>query len=222
MKAIRSKEKGILFRNEALTKTYPTSYFLKRYKKFCNDNLPEELASLTFGMLYGDNDDNEAVIDEVVLSDEDEKVSPQVRIALPAYADDIGMQKRLRKAVIEIALAAGYYFSSDKPWDYEANALIKRAIRVFYMTFEAKYSYMDVTLQGNLYHVTSMRSLEKIKKYGLTVKMQSSEFSYPDRVFLFNDVPYEVVLEYGKDKASRKGDDKFCVLKILKTSIDSF
>ena len=222
VKAIRCKEKDILFKNEALIMTYPTSYLLKRYQRFCIDNLPKELANLTFGMLYGDNDDNEKVIDEVVLSDEDQKVSPQVRIALPTYADDISMQKKLKKEVIEIALATGYYFSSDKPWDYEANSIIKKPIRVFYMTFEAKYNYMDVVLQGNLYHVTSIRSLEKIKKYGLTTKMQSSEFSYPDRIFLFNDVPYKVVLDYGRDKASRKGDTKFCVLKILKASIDNF
>lgn len=209
-----------MFKNEALIYTYPTSYFLDRYHKFCEENLPDELVGLTFGMLYGTNDDNERVIDEVVLSDEGQKISPQVRIALPTYADDIASQKKLRSKVIDLAMAAGYYFSSDKPWDYKANSIVKNAIRVFYITFEAKYTYIDVTLQGNLYHVTSLQSLPKIKKLGLTPKMQSSEFSYPDRVFLFNDVPYDVILDYGEQKAKSKNCNKFCVLKILKSSIE--
>ena len=33
--------------------TYPTSYFLDRYHKFYEENLPDELVGLTFGMLYG-------------------------------------------------------------------------------------------------------------------------------------------------------------------------
>lgn len=221
VKAMRQHESAVLFKNEALIHTYPTSYFLKRYRKFCQEHLSVGLADITFGMLYDDANDNEKVIDEVVLSDEDQKVSPQVRIALPTYADDIQQQKDLRRGVIDLALASGYYFSSEKLWDYEANDMVKRQVRVFYITFEAKYSYMDVTLQGNLYHVTSMKSLGKIKKFGLTTKMQSSDFSYPDRVFLFNDVPYQTVLDYGKNKAMQKNDKQFCALKILKTSIDN-
>ena len=77
---------------------------------------------------------------------------------------------------------------------------------MFYITFEAKYSYLDVQLADVLYHVTSMRSLQKIRKAGLTTKMQSIDFLYPDRLFLFNDAPYEDILKYGIDKASKKGD----------------
>jgi hypothetical protein len=73
---------------------------VKRFRKFCLDSLPDELKNLTFGMLYDDNDDNEKVIDEVVLSNEDQKVSPQVRLALPTYVDDKDQQKKLREEVI--------------------------------------------------------------------------------------------------------------------------
>lgn len=61
----------MLFKNEALLQTYPTSWLVERFRKFCAVKLPAELESLTFGMLYDDNDDNERVVDEVVLSDED-------------------------------------------------------------------------------------------------------------------------------------------------------
>lgn len=219
VKAIRQHERNVMFKNEALLQTYPTSWLVKRFRKFCADELPAELEDLTFGMLYDDNDDNERVVDEVVLSDEDQKVSPQVRLALPTYADDKDQQKKLREEVVQIAIAAGYYFSSEQPWDYQPNNQIKRAVRVFYITFEAKYSYLDVQLADVLYHVTSMRSLQKIRKAGLTTKMQSIDFSYPDRLFLFNDAPYEDILKYGIDKASKKGDTQFCVLKILKKKI---
>lgn len=75
VKAIRSHEQRLLFRNEALLRTYPTSYFVKRFKRLCQDLLPKELVDVSFGQLYG-TDEPEHVIDEVLLSDETEEVSP--------------------------------------------------------------------------------------------------------------------------------------------------
>jgi hypothetical protein len=49
--------------------------------------------------------------------------------------------------------------------------------------------------------------------------MQSIDFSYPDRLFLFNDALYKDIIQYGIDKATKKGDRQFCVLKILKKKL---
>lgn len=59
-------------------------------------------------------------------------------------------------------MATGYYFSSVEEYTYEKHIGLASKVLVMFVVYEAKYSYMDIDLKGNLYHVTSMRSLPKI------------------------------------------------------------
>ncbi len=208
-----------MFKNEALLRTYPTSWFVKRFKKLCHNILPAELADVSFGQLYGTSEPDK-VVDEVLLSDESEEVSPQVRVAIPTYASMKASDRlALRQKFDELAMSTGYYFSSAEDYTYEKHVGLNDKILVMFITYEAKYSYMDVGFNGDLYHVTSMRSLPKIQRYGLMPKSQSDEFSYPDRIFLFNGIDYRQILDYGCSKAMKKHDNEFAVLKILKANL---
>lgn len=136
-------ENGIMFKNEALLRTYPTSYFIKKFKKFCIDELPSELCNLSFGQLYG-NADEDLVVDDIILSDENQKVSPQVRLAIPTYASNKKMQDSIKNKLNELALSTGYYFSSLEPYKYDKHIGLNDDVLVLFVTYEAKYSYMDI------------------------------------------------------------------------------
>lgn len=211
---LRENERNICFRNEALLRTYPTKYLISRFKKFCKSELPLELISAKFGQLYG-NDENGLIIDDIVLSDAHKEISPQVRFAIPVYSD-VNAKKRLelRNKFDSIAFAAGYYFSSAEEYEYKQHIGLKSAVTVIYVMYEAKYSYFHIDLKGNLYHTTAIQSLHKINKFGLIVKSQSNEFSYQERIFLFNDIDYKEILKYGQLKAEQKHSNEFAVLKI--------
>lgn len=218
VKFLIASEREVLFTNEALLKTYPTKFLLKRFQAFCKQKLSKELVEASFGQLYA-TDESKKVIDDVVLSDPKQEVSPQVRLALPTYANDKTSRQNLKQDLIELAFSFGYYFSSEQEWTYEHHVGLKGKVTVSYLVFEAKYSYMEVDLKDTLYHVTSLKSLSKIKKQGIASKAQSTEFAYPPRVFLFNDIDYHDILKYGSMKARQKGDTSFCVLKILKSKL---
>ena len=79
--------------------------------------------------------------------------------------------------------------------------------------FEAKYHEEDFTFAKNLYHVTTLSMLSKIKHKGLVPKSKSTRFDYPERVYLFNNATQNVMLDYIETKLAGK-DDVAIVLKI--------
>lgn len=212
-----------IYLSEAEAKTIPTKKFISDFAGFCSKTLPDELNRVAFNQLYRDNDGNVVICNPPIITDEDQDISPMICLALPAYTDEKSQANKLISKFIEIAVNDGY-FLAYKPTtvDCKYHDDVSKDVSIIYMTFEAKYTSLNVDLAGNLFHVTTEKALKDIVKHGLVPKSESTEFSYPPRIFLFNKSEYDEILAYGKNKAEQNGFQCFYVLKIDKSSIENY
>lgn len=221
---LRKYDNSQVYLNEADAKTVPTKDFINDFIDFCNANLPADLADVTFDQLYHDGDNNVIVNSPPVISDKDQVVSPTLCLALPTYANGKAFTNKLIREFIEVVVNDGYFLSYQPSTVHcKFHDGLDDDVMITYLTFEAKYTLLNVSLNGNLFHVTvTENAMKTIAKQGLVPKSESTEFSYPPRIFLFNKAEYDEILAYGKEKAKSKNASCFYVIRIDKSSIENY
>ena len=216
----KETRKGIFFLYEGLIKTFPSKKFIDGFWRKIGEIVPDELKELTWeetGILprntpiFGDEDTTN-------MTDE---IHGSIGFFVPVYRDEIDI---LRKTVEKIAndMAVHGYCLTDV--DEMEHALVEE-IAVVRVQFEAKFPADRFRFAKVLYHVAPLKYLNKIRKNGLVPKSKSSEFEYEDRVYLFNNMPLDGVLQYGEYKAKRADDSEFCLFSIdygKLSSLESF
>lgn len=76
-----------------------------------------------------------------------------------------------------------------------------------------------------LYHVAPLEVMKKIATKGIVPKSGNSSFTYPESVYLFNNVDMSIIINYGVSKAQRRQSKKFVLMKVSSDklkSLDSF
>ena len=220
---------------EGLSKTYPTSKFIKWYYKYAHEKLPHSLQNITYSIF----DNKSRYFDKDVLKDtpifkiayyigrnncqyylsnpcDNSTVYNTVVLLIPAYKD-MDFRQDFLNMLIDKSFVYGYNFSH-----IEKNKTLDENIVVYKVQFEAKFPVTPFKLNENLYHITFFSNLEKIKKHGLIPKSNSFLFDYPDRIYLFNSEDSQLMIDYFMQKISsnvKQTNTKFCIIKIKKSSI---
>lgn len=220
LKLLREHDNAI-YLLEAEAKTIPTKDFVSHFAKFCDKNLPKELANVTFDQLYRDGAMDYVAKSTVNASDDGQEVSSMVCIALPTYAKDKDTANKLVRDFTDVAMADGYFLSSFDAIECKWHDKLPYAVTVIYLTFEAKYTELGVDLESNLFHVTIKSNLKHIAQDGLLPKSESHDFAYPPRIFLFNKAEYDLILSYGNDKAHKSNENAFYVIRIEKNALEN-
>lgn len=116
----------------------------------------------------------------------------------------------------------GYNFSSIEYMNVQVQPFTGNPIAIVYVQFEALYSDLDVKFSDVLYHVSLKSLFNKVNKNGLIPKSSSVEFEYPDRLYLFNQVPIETVIEYAVTKAKTAKTHEICIYCISSDKLKNY
>ena len=205
----REERKGVFFLYEGLIKTFPSKKFIEGFWKKVGEVVPDELKDLTWSDTGLDNKDVPLFGDSVSTNKVD-GVPGHIGFFVPVYRDEIDT---LRKTVDKIAnsMAVHGYCLTDV--DEMEHALMEE-IAVVRVQFEAKFPADRFRFAKVLHHVAPLKYLNKIRRNGLVPKSKSSEFKYDDRVYLFNNMPLDGILQYGERKTQTVGDSGFCLFSI--------
>ena len=214
-KLIRENEADQLIVGEGLIKTYPADKALAVVKKFLANNLDKKLLELNMSQTELVKKHDIKIVD---LKDVDyavvDKPLSKMSFIFPFFKDS-----DLKAFVGELAdslYVCGYNYANDTTYAPTVQPFDKKIILVS-LLFEAKYHEEDFHFANNLYHVTTLSRLSKIKKHGLVPKSKSSKFDYPDRVYLFNNSTQDMVFSFVETKAAGKSDE----VAVLKISSDA-
>ena len=205
----KEEKKGVFFLYEGLIKTFPSKKFIDGFWRKVDGVVPDELKELTWeetGILprntpiFGDEDTTN-MIDEIHGS---------IGFFVPVYRDEIDtLRKTVNKVANDMAVH-GYCLTDVDEIDHD----LAEEIAVVRVQFEAKFPADRFRFAPTLYHVAPLKYLNKIRRNGLVPKSKSTEFEYDDRVYLFNRMPLDGILQYGEYKASQAGDSGFCLVSI--------
>lgn len=206
---------------EAEAKTIPTKNFIEHFAEFCKKNLPSGLFDVKFDQLYHDGDKMCVAKSPVKAVDADKDISPMVCLAFPYYTKDKAKANALVRTFIESAVNDGYFLSYSDLIECRFHDGLPEDVSICYLTFEAKYTSLDIALESNLFHVTTEAALPFIAKNGLLPKAESKEFNYPPRIFLFNKASKDLLLAYGREKAKQLGKKEFYVIRIEKNALEN-
>ena len=214
-KLIRENEANDLIVGEGLIKTYPADKALSIVKKFLKDNLSKELYELKMSETELVKIHDMRVVD---LKDEDyaDEHNPLSKMSFifPFYKDN-DLKAFIGKLADKLYVC-GYNYANKNTYSVAVQPFEKKKIVLVSLLFEAKYHEEDFVFAKNLYHVTTLSMLSKIKHKGLVPKSKSDKFDYPERVYLFNNATPNVILDYIETKLAGK-DDVAIVLKIDST-----
>lgn len=224
----------ITYISEGLSKTYPTSKFIEWYYRYASEKLPQSLQNITYSIF----DNKFRYFDKEVLKDtpifkiayyigrnncqyylsnpcDNLTVYNTVVLLIPAYKSTDFKQDFLN-GLIDNSFVYGYNFSH-----IEKIETLDEKLVIYKVQFEAKFPVTTFSLNENLYHITFVSNLDKIKKHGLIPKSNSFLFDYPDRIYLFNSEDSQMIIEYFSKKISNtvQTNTKFCIVKIKKTAI---
>ena len=211
-KLIRENESNDLIVGEGLIKTYPANKALNIVKKFLKDNLSKELYELKMSEteLVKMHDMKAVDLKDEDYADEHNPLS-KMSFIFPFYKDD-NLKSFIGKLADKLYVC-GYNYANKNTYSVAVQPFQKKKIVLVSLLFEAKYHEEDFTFAKNLYHVTTLSMLSKIKHKGLVPKSKSTRFDYPERVYLFNNATQNVMLDYIETKLDGK-DDVAIVLKI--------
>lgn len=205
---------------EAKRKTVLTKKFLNDYVEYCKKNLPNELLNATFNQLYH-NGDNEVIVNFVQRTDANEDISPVVRVIMPMYANNVSYANKVIRNFIDFASNCGYILTYDSVSHAMYHDKLPHNVTLYFLTFEAMYSNLNVELESSLFHVTLEDSLASIAKNGLLPRAQSSEYKYPPRIYLFNKTEKQKIYDYGEYKATHCGKSSYYVIRIEKNILQN-
>ena len=212
--------KGIRYIGEGLIVTYPTKKFMDSLLHRLRAELPYELKKLTFGDIdaldYGFGKD-EVLFGANYATPEVSGVSAMMSIVVPIYKSDMdGFRKYIKQEV-----DSQYVYGYDLTAINEIEQHKMDDVVVLVLQFEARFSKDKFKFTDVLYHVSPLKNLPKIRKRGFVPMSKSSEFSYNDRVYLFNQCPISTIVSYGMDKAAKANDIGFCMFTIQRNNLES-
>lgn len=206
----RLHESNVVIVYEAAIKTYPTKNAIEFIEKWLDDNLPQDLKDIKYSDVGISG--YMRIIDNIFAPNEDEEISPMIQLMIPYYSGtrgDAEFLKLIRKLSDDLYVY-GYMYSSKTEFDVPKQPLTTSDITVYAIAFEARYTELKVDFDKKLYHVVPMRILDKIRKNGIVPRCGSTEFKYPERVYLFNKAKLTSIENYGKTKSP----EGFCILSI--------
>ena len=203
-----------IYLNEAAADTIPTLDFISCLRECClHTGVPEDALNLTYGQL-GNLDpeyanmtlfDNWFVFgfDKSKMASDD--IAPVVIVDIPML---YSIHERAYKAIAAQMHIVGYEMQEpelnkldDQPVPGISDLVIAR------VTFESHMSTYEFKPDVNLHHVTRADNFMSIKQHGLVPKSHSAEYSYPDRVYLFNKASDMQKVEYGNYKTDWSSND---------------
>ena len=212
--------KGIRYINEGLIVTYPTKKFMDSILHRMRAELPYELKKLTFGDIdaldYGFDKDDE-LFGANYATPEVDGVSAMFYIVVPVLKSDMDRFKKYIKQEVDSQYVYGYDLTAIN--EIEQHKMDDVVVLV--LQFEARFSNDKFKFTDVLYHVSPLKNLPKIRKRGFVPMSKSSEFSYNDRVYLFNQCPTSTIVSYGMDKATKANDIGFCMFTIQRKNLES-
>ena len=211
------ERKGMLYLYEGLITTYPSDKFADAFLKKVGEVVPDELRSITMDDIGLFEDDDTPVIENIVATPLSNGVASMITFTVPVYREDIAKLGDKVKSIAKDISIYGYYLTDVEEIEHE----LSDDIAVVKVQFEAKFPNDKFWFKDTLYHVSPLKYLDKIRRNGLVPGSKSKEFGYEDRVYLFNDMPIDRVLQYGKDKAKVIGDSGFCLFSIQRDNLRS-
>lgn len=132
------------------------------------------------------------MLDNVKLMDADREIASEVIFSLPFYASQSAEIDKFVHILANVAMEKyGYFLSNYGYCECDFYKSLKKKACVMYVSFEPKYTTLNVELESNLFHVTTESALRNIAMHGIVPKASSSEFKYPPRIYLFNKVDFE-------------------------------
>jgi len=105
---------------------------------------------------------------------------------MPMYVNNVSYANKVIRNFIDFASNCGYILTYDSVSHAMYHDKLPHNVTLYFLTFEAMYSNLNVELESSLFHVTLEDSLASIAKNGLLPRAQSSEYKYPPRIYLFN------------------------------------
>lgn len=205
----KEERKGVFFLYEGLIKTFPSEKFIEGFWKKVGDVVPDELKDLTWSDT-GLNNKEAPLFGDSVSTNKVDGVPGHIGFFVPVYRDEIDTLRKTVNKVANNMAVHGYCLTDVDEMEHD----LKDEIAVVRVQFEAKFPADRFRFAKVLHHVAPLKYLNKIRKNGLVPKSKSSEFEYEDRVYLFNNMPLDEVLQYGEYKASQAGDSEFCLFSI--------
>ncbi len=127
---------------------------------------------------------------------------------------DLSKYKKILQDLTGIALKLGYGLNYCMHSQFSDMSLADEDVFVLDISFEAMHTSFSFEFTPWLYHITTLSNIENIKPHGLVPSSKNSEFNYENRVYLFNNAPMSMVLDYGIEKANAENADRLALLKI--------
>ena len=211
------ERKGMLYLYEGLITTYPSDKFADAFLKKVGEVVPDELRSITMDDIGLFEDDDTPVIENIVATPLSNGVASMITFTVTVYREDIAKLEDKVKSIAKDISIYGYYLTDVEEIEHE----LSDDIAVVKVQFEAKFPNDKFWFKDTLYHVSPLKYLDKIRRNGLVPGSKSKEFGYEDRVYLFNDMPIDGILQYGNDKAKITGDSGFCLFSIQRDNLRS-
>lgn len=206
---------------ETIDNVIPTEEFIGLIKSAYRHDF-SEICNATLDQLYGDENHVKA-LDNVKLLDADQEIASEVIFSLPFYASQSDEMDKFMHTLANVAMEKyGYFLSNYGYCECDFHKSLKEKAYVMYVSFEPKYTTLNVKLESNLFHVTSESALRDIAVHGIVPKASSSEFKYPPRVYLFNKADHKTILSYGVHKAKSLNENRFYVIHIEKSKLESY
>lgn len=153
------------------------------------------------------------------------KISPLTQFTIPVFSN---CREDFLRNFTKQSRAVGYEINDIVTYDVKTQPFCDKQIKILDITVEARYNDMPYEMSDVLYHVSPARYFAKIRKRGLVPNSKSTEFEYPERVYVFNKQNILNLENYGVNKTmsiphlKSLDDGKFCIFKIdgkkIKTS----
>lgn len=201
--AMRKMDSEYIILDEALIATYPLDKLVAKFKKFFLNEMDSTLVKLKMCDVLKHppaRHGQDRVVDWHLCSAD----SHIVEFILPYFVSDFVDWRELVEKLSRSMYVCGWNLdSADKvsdnrtlqPFNYDK-------IGILDLSFETRYSRLDLDLSENLFHVAPHRYFNKIRQRGLVPRSSKDLFNYPDRVYLFCHDDIERLKSYGKMKLS--------------------
>lgn len=125
----------------------------------------------------------------------------------------IKQKKKIVKELSDTFFKFGYGLAQEDLMYVEKQPL-EKDIEVLQLSFEAKYPEYQIKFNDWFYHITLASNLLSISQHGLVPCSSHHVFKCPDRVYLFNDEDFRMMLEHGIEKVETSNELLFVLLRI--------
>ena len=224
--AIRRKEKNYRYLYEEELEVKPTKDVLKLWVNLCKNNLDKRLIALNFKDFHlkcSSNLQTDKIVDAVNYdqSDKGKDIVPMFQVFCPIEKGNPS-NKQFVEDAINMMNDNGYNNVEVKTAKLRHQPFDDVEILLLMMTFEAIYTDKIDELSENLYHVTTLDAVKKMKHdgYMLPFAKTTGDFKHRSRLYLFSNAPLEKMLEFMKERHIDPFG-KMCILKIDRSKLIS-